>query len=107
MAAKLGIVAGGGELPARVVEACRAQGRELFVLAFEGQTEPAAVEGVEHAWVRLGRSRPALEALRGAGVEEAPADQEVRGPRLPALLHDERGDGPRSPLRELLDRASF
>ncbi len=38
MAVKLGIVAGGGELPARLVEVCRANGREIFVLAFEGQT---------------------------------------------------------------------
>ena len=43
MAAKLGILAGAGELPLRVVEACRAAGRPVFVLAFEGVADPARV----------------------------------------------------------------
>ena len=36
MAARLGIVAGAGELPLRVIEACRAAGRPVFVLASKG-----------------------------------------------------------------------
>ena len=90
MAAKLGIVAGGGELPARLVEVCRASGREIFVLAFEGQTEPATVEGVDHAWVRLGQSRPALEALRGAGVEDLVLIGPVKRPSVSELGFDLR-----------------
>ena len=45
MTAKLGVLAGGGMLPVAVAEAARAQGRDVFVLAFEGQTDPAAVVG--------------------------------------------------------------
>ncbi len=90
MAVKLGIVAGGGELPARLVEVCRANGREIFVLAFEGQTEPATVEGVDHAWVRLGHSGPALEALRGAGVEDLVLIGPVKRPSVSELGFDLR-----------------
>jgi hypothetical protein len=90
MAVKLGIVAGGGELPARLVEVCRANGREIFVLAFEGQTEPATVEGVDHAWVRLGQSGPALEALRGAGVEDLVLIGPVKRPSVSELGFDLR-----------------
>jgi DUF1009 family protein len=82
MAAKLGIIAGGGELPARLVEVCRANGRAVFVLAFEGQTDPATVAGVDHAWVRLGQVRPFLEALHGAGVEELVLIGPVKRPGL-------------------------
>ena len=46
---RLGIVAGGGELPRRLVDACRTASREVFVLALEGAAEPATVEGVPHA----------------------------------------------------------
>jgi DUF1009 family protein len=90
MAAKLGIVAGGGDLPARLIEVCRTCGREIFVLAFEGQTDPATVEGVDHAWVRLGQSGPALEALRGAGVEDLVLIGPVERPALSELRLDFR-----------------
>ena len=91
MAAKLGIIAGGGELPARLVEVCRASGRAVFVLAFEGQTDPATVVGVEHAWVRLGQVTPALKALHGAGVEELVLLGPVKRPGLNEIGIDLRG----------------
>ena len=90
MTAKLGIVAGGGKLPARLIEVCRASGREVFVLALEGQTEPATVAGTEHAWVRLGEAAPALAALRGAGVEELVMIGPVRRPGIIELRPDLR-----------------
>ena len=56
MAGRLGIVAGCGGLPRHLVECCRTAGRDVFVLALEGAAEPTTVEGVPHAWCRLGRS---------------------------------------------------
>jgi len=66
----LGLVAGTGALPRRLAEACRAQGRPLFVLALKGITDPALAETVPHAWVKLGAVGAALDALRGAGVRD-------------------------------------
>ena len=91
MAAKLGILAGGGDLPARLVEVCHASGRAVFVLAFEGQTDPATVLGVDHAWVRLGQVRPGLEALHGAEVEELVLIGPVKRPSLNEIGFDLRG----------------
>ena len=91
MAAKLGIIAGGGDLPARLVEVCHASGRAVFVLAFEGQTDPATVLGVDHAWVRLGQVRPGLEALHGAEVEELVLIGPVKRPSLNEIGFDLRG----------------
>ena len=85
---KLGVLAGGGELPRRLVEACRSSGREVFVLAFEGQTDPATVEGVDHAWIRLGQGAAGLEALRGAGVEELVIVGAIARPSLKELRPD-------------------
>lgn len=90
MAAKLGILAGGGALPGRLVEVCRETGREVFVLAFEGQTDPATVNGVEHAWTRLGKAGSAVDTLRKAGVEELVMAGTIDRPSLSELKPDLR-----------------
>ena len=38
--AKLGIIAGGGDLPAALARFCVESERPYFVMAFEGQTDP-------------------------------------------------------------------
>ena len=55
----LGIVAGNGALPRRLIENCRAAGRPVFVLALEGEADQATVAGVPHAWCRLGAAAAA------------------------------------------------
>ncbi|MCE2510104.1 MAG: UDP-2,3-diacylglucosamine diphosphatase LpxI [Alphaproteobacteria bacterium] len=91
MPSKLGIIAGGGALPARVVEACRSKGRECFVLAFKGHTSPKTVENVPHAWVRLGAVGAAIRFLHEAGVEELVLAGPVGRPSLGSLRPDLRG----------------
>jgi UDP-2,3-diacylglucosamine hydrolase len=88
---KLGVLAGGGQLPVRVIEACRASGREFFVLAFEGQTDPATVSGTPHAWVRLAAVGEALKRLHEAGVKEVVMAGPVRRPSFEDLRPDWRG----------------
>jgi DUF1009 family protein len=88
---KLGVLAGGGQLPVRVIEACRAAGREFFVLAFEGHTDPATVEGTPHAWVRLGAVGEALRQLHEAKVEEVVLAGPVKRPSFDDLRPDWRG----------------
>jgi len=90
MTALLGVLAGGGGLPACVVAAARAQGREVFVLAFEGQTDPRTVDGVAHGWVRLGQMAEAFRLLRAAGVDEVCMIGPVRRPSLGELRPDWR-----------------
>ncbi len=40
---KLAVFAGSGDLPGRIVSACREIGRDVFVLAFEGVTDADAI----------------------------------------------------------------
>jgi UDP-2,3-diacylglucosamine hydrolase len=89
-ASRLGIIAGGGGLPRRLVDACRAAGREVFVLALEGAAEPATVEGVAHAWCRLGAAAHGLALLRQNDVTELVLAGGVRRPSLAALRPDWR-----------------
>ena len=87
---RLGIVAGGGDLPARLVDVCRQSGREVYVVAFEGETDPAAVDGVEHVWTRFGGLTATLDSLRDAGIGELVLVGPVRRPSLSELAGDLR-----------------
>src|SRR5436190_20750199 len=60
----LGIIAGSGGLPRRIIERCQAVGREVFVLALEGEADSAAVAAVPHAWCRIGGAASGLDVLR-------------------------------------------
>jgi DUF1009 family protein len=89
-APRLGIIAGGGGLPRRLVDACQAAGREVFVLALEGAAEPATVEGVAHAWCRLGAGARGLALLRENNVTDLALAGGVRRPSLASLRPDWR-----------------
>ena len=90
MAAKLGIVAGSGALPRRLIESCQAAGREVFVLGIEGEAEPEALADVAHAWCRLGSAAVGLDLLRANDVTELVLAGGVRRPSLTSLRPDWR-----------------
>ena len=87
----VGILAGGGELPGLLVEACRAGGREPFVIAFNGFTEPAAVLGACHAWVDLAAVGKTFRTLREASCEDVVMAGKFKRPSLSSLRPDARG----------------
>lgn len=87
---RLGIIAGSGGLPRRIVESCRALGRDFFVLALEGAAESEVVEGVPHAWCRLGAAARGLALLRENRVTELVLAGAVRRPSLASLRPDWR-----------------
>jgi DUF1009 family protein len=88
MLPKLGILAGKGELPSRLIQACRQQGRAFFVIAFKDQTDADLVADVPHAWVRLGAAGTAVTLLRDAGVREIVMAGSMRRPSIAALRPD-------------------
>ncbi len=90
MAAKIGILAGGGDLPARLALAARGSGREVFVVAFEGHTNPATVNGYHHLWTRFGAAEAILGALHRADVTELVFAGPVRRPSLAEIRPDWR-----------------
>ncbi len=92
MAGKLGIIAGGGHLPAQLADACRREGRPCFVLALKGFCDPAWLSGGEipHAWVRMGAAGEGFRHLHEAGVSEVVMAGPVRRPSLLDLRPDAR-----------------
>ncbi|TQV79130.1 LpxI family protein [Denitrobaculum tricleocarpae] len=88
MGPKLGILAGSGELPVRLRDHCLMQGRDVFIIAFNGHTDPSIVEGVEHFWTRLGSAYSAIKVLRDAGVGELVMAGGIQRPTLKDLRPD-------------------
>lgn len=87
---KLGIIAGKGDLPVLILDAARAEGRPVFVLALDGQTAGALVAGTDHAWIPLGAVGRGIEALKAAEVAEVVFAGGVRRPSLLKLGLDGR-----------------
>ena len=90
MAAKLGIVAGSGALPRRLVDSCKAAGRDVFVLALDGEAEPEGLTEAPHAWCRIGAAAKGLDLLRANDVRELVLAGGVRRPSIASLRPDWR-----------------
>lgn len=87
--AKLGIIAGGGNLPGRLLDACQARGCDTFVLAYRGVGEVESV--TPDAWVDIGRVGDTFAALHSAGCDEVVLAGPIQRPKLSALKLDKRG----------------
>lgn len=80
----LGILAGGGDLPAQVAATAAAAGRPVFLIGLEGFADPAVLAPFPHAFARLGAVGHILSLLRARGCR----DLVLIGPvRRPSLLH--------------------
>lgn len=105
MPPELGVLAGGGALPAEIAAAARRAGREVFVVAVEGITDASATAGAEHVWVAPGAFGRMIDALRKSGAREVVLAGSAARPdwsklrldgrairMLPRLVAADRGD---------------
>jgi UDP-2,3-diacylglucosamine hydrolase len=88
MLPKLGIIAGGGELPAEIINHCQATGRDYFVVALKDQANSEHFIDIPHEWVRLGAAGKSIRILRQNNVEELVLAGSVKRPSLSALRPD-------------------
>jgi DUF1009 family protein len=103
MPRRLGIIAGGGDLPAKVAAAARAAGRTVFILGLEGFADAAVLAPWPHEIQRLGAAGRIVAALRERGCQ----DLVMIGPvRRPSLL-DLRPDAEGAKLLARVGRAAF
>jgi DUF1009 family protein len=86
---KLGLIAGGGQLPIDLADYCRAAGRPVFVLRLRGFTDTALSEfpGAEVGIAELGRQ---LDLLRREGCEAVCFCGVVKRPDFAQLKPDLR-----------------
>jgi DUF1009 family protein len=91
MPANLGILAGGGVLPARVAEAALAAGREVFLVGLEGFAEQRVLAPFPHEIIRIGAAGRILAALRLHGCRDLVMVGPIRRPSVLALRPDAEG----------------
>jgi DUF1009 family protein len=87
----LGIIAGGGTLPAQVAAAGRAAGRAVFLVGLHGHAEPAVLAPYPHVLLRIGAAGAILAALREQGCRDLVLIGRVRRPSVAALRPDTDG----------------
>ena len=103
MAEPLGVIAGGGTLPLRVMQAAAAMGRPVHVVVLEGHGDPAAYVGQSHVTLRWGLAAQMLSWLRQKGVRELVLAGKVARPSLLSL----RPDAASMKLIARIGRAAF
>lgn len=85
---KLGIIAGGGHIPGRLVSACLDLGITPFIIAFEGQTDPQLTEGHSHFWARLGGAGHIIRTLKKHAVQDLVLVGSIRRPCVKDIFPD-------------------
>ena len=85
---KLGILAGSGELPIVLMQACRERGWAFHVIALRGQTDPGIVASVPHDWIRMGQPVTAMRRLRAEGADRVVFCGKFQRPSLSNLMPD-------------------
>jgi DUF1009 family protein len=103
MPRRLGIIAGGGPLPARVAAAARAAGRFVFIVGLEGFADPSVLAPWPHEVRRLGAASRIIAALREHGCQDIVMIGPVRRPSLLDLRPDAEG----AKLLARIGRAAF
>ena len=87
----LGIVAGGGPMPARVAEAARSGGRRVFIVALDGYADTEQLAKFPHASARLGAAGRIISLLQANACREIVLVGPVRRPSLLNLRPDAEG----------------
>lgn len=88
MPTKLGVIAGGGDLPVRICEACEQEGRPYFVVAIEKQADVDKLAGFPHSVIRLGAAGKAIKRFKEEGVVDLVMAGRVTRPSLAQLRPD-------------------
>ena len=84
----LGVLAGKGKIPRRVIETCLRTGRDVVVVAFKGITDVETVTGVRHLWIELGLVAKLFKWLHEQEVTEIIMIGAIRRPSFSELRLD-------------------
>lgn len=88
---KLGIIAGGGSLPRRLIHYCQETKRNFFVVAIEGNAAPDLVDDtIPHLWIRIGQAGTGFKRLAEEKIEEVVMIGTIHRPSFKDLVPDMR-----------------
>ncbi|MCH7943951.1 MAG: UDP-2,3-diacylglucosamine diphosphatase LpxI [Proteobacteria bacterium] len=87
---RLTVLAGAGPLPGDIVAACEISGREVFIVAHKGITDPDVIGSAPHEWVHLGAMERTIALLHEQRTEEIVFAGPIERPSLTSLRLDGR-----------------
>lgn len=85
---RLGIIAGGGILPARLIQFCEAYKIEVFIAAFEGHADPSILIGRDHILTRPGAAGTIIQILRDKDFQDLVLIGSLKRPKLAQMRPD-------------------
>ena len=85
---KLGIIAGGGSLPAHLVSVCAEKSIEPYIVGFEGQTDKAIMADNNHLWSHLGSAGKIINYFQTSGVKDLVLIGNIKRPPLTDIKPD-------------------
>ena len=88
---KLGIIAGGGDLPRAVAESAREAGRDVYVVALTGSLSEEWIRDFPHEWASIGAPGQMFKALKREGATDVLLIGKVDRPKFSELKLDARG----------------
>lgn len=88
---KLGIIAGDGDLPVKLVQACRNIGREVFVVIFNKSANPYISSGVDYVCQSIGAVGKIIQVLKDAQCIEIVLAGPIKRPKFSEIGLDSRG----------------
>ncbi len=90
MSSHIGIIAGSGDLPSKLIEACKRDNKNVFVVALKGQADKSLVKSIPHQWIKLGETQKAITALKDNNVVDVVFAGSVRRPSITEIKPDTR-----------------
>ena len=88
---KLGIIAGGGTIPQMLIDHCREQNREYFVLAIEGNANPDIMtDDIPHLWLRIGQAGTGFKRFADEKVQDVVMIGTIKRPSFKEIFPDLR-----------------
>ncbi|MBR7159312.1 MAG: UDP-2,3-diacylglucosamine diphosphatase LpxI [Alphaproteobacteria bacterium] len=88
MQRKLGIVAGGGDIPLMVAEACKEQGRPFSIILLDGIAKKEAFADMPYLSLKLGAAGTLVKHFRKEGVEDILFIGNLRRPSFKEIKFD-------------------
>ncbi|MFA5592130.1 MAG: UDP-2,3-diacylglucosamine diphosphatase LpxI [Micavibrio sp.] len=87
---KLGIIAGGGALPRRLLEFCESRKIDPYLVGLEGHVDPSLLEGREHMLTRPGAAGSIMRVLHEKNIRDLVLIGTLKRPRLAEMRPDFR-----------------
>ena len=87
----IGLLAGGGDLPKEIIDACNINKQNIYVLAFEGEADKFAVSHAPHEWVGIGQVGKWIKILKKKGIKDIVLAGKVKRPSIADLKLDFSG----------------